>query len=1029
MHYGKLIFLLLLLIGTIDTAVAQQQAHFNNLTEKDGLSNNRVTCFYKDKAGYLWIGTESGLNRYNGNNWKIYKPSPRKKNYLSNSFITDIEQDAKESIWVSTRKGLNRIDVVAGTTEVFLPDDTGASVYAIPNDLIWDTYPDTDTSIWIAADAREFCHYNPVQKKFYYYDFIEYLAKNHFEINPAYHSIFRILPKSSAELWLATTDGVFSFNKQTGSFILLAAMALNSVTFFYFDTRVNKLYCADRQNKLHSIDPEKKETAVISLDKNKYRDKINLIYGLDKQYLFVPSSEGLVCVNEKNEVLYFLEGTAGKENALLPGKINCIYKDRQQITWVGTANGVSKFIPAFNNNLNISFPNSFTLDPDLSLKNFIYDPLSDEWLIASWKDNTVYTVNNTTGIVTKLKKPATFRDNNCYAFYSNNEDSIFMLGNGHLLLRHGLFTKWDKITLPPPYHNSVIICMAIDPEGNYWLGNMRRELFIYSPVTKKIWTPSKNDIDRDLTRCLATDFQNNCMWIGTSGYGLIRYDFSNNTFRFIETNIKSETAIHSFLINDILPDGKGNIWVATFEGGLAKYNASLPSGKGVVTYNTMVGLPDDNIYSLAPDGKGGAWFTTINGIGHIASDGSRKGLYNQQSGLPYSKFQQSIVALPTGKIATVMENNFICFDPGTSITSYEYPVVIDDIIVNDTMTLTGVSGANTKTFSYKQNAFTFHYAVLDFISPGALEYYYMLKGYENDWVHSGAQHSVRYSKLAPGTYTFMVKAKSENGDYYSPVAVFRFYIHPPFWQTWWFRAACALFAAGLIFWLIRKRIKFIRHEAELKQKIAETEMMALRAQMNPHFIFNCLNSIDNLIQNNEKEKATTYLAKFAKLIRAILENSKNNVIPCWKDMETLQLYLELEELRCDKRFSYKVNIDADILHGDYKVPPLVIQPFVENAIHHGLMNKKESDKELHIFVSAENNEISYVIEDNGVGRKQAAEYKKLNRSFHNSMGIDITMERINLFNGKNGSVKITDIYDEQQQAKGTKVEVRLVNQN
>src|SRR5436189_613203 len=105
--------------------------------------------------------------------------------------------------------------------------------------------------------------------------------------------------------------------------------------------------------------------------------------------------------------------------------------------------------------------------------------------------------------------------------------------------------------------------------------------------------------------------------------------------------------------------------------------------------------------------------------------------------------------------------------------------------------------------------------------------------------------------------------------------------------------------------------------------------------MNPHFIFNCLNSIDNLIQNNEKEKATAYLAKFAKLIRSILETSKNNVVPCWKDMETLKLYIELEEFRCDNKFSYEINMTDEISNGDYKIPPLTIQPFVENAIHHG----------------------------------------------------------------------------------------------
>jgi LytS/YehU family sensor histidine kinase len=200
--------------------------------------------------------------------------------------------------------------------------------------------------------------------------------------------------------------------------------------------------------------------------------------------------------------------------------------------------------------------------------------------------------------------------------------------------------------------------------------------------------------------------------------------------------------------------------------------------------------------------------------------------------------------------------------------------------------------------------------------------------------------------------------------------------------------------------------------------------------MNPHFIFNCLNSIDSLIQNNEKEKATVYLAKFAKLIRSILETSKNNAVPCWKDMETLKLYIELEEFRCDKKFSYKINITDEILNGDYKVPPLIIQPFVENAIHHGLLNKIEPDKTLTIDVAVKHNHICYCIEDNGVGRAKAGDYKKINRPAHESMGMQITSDRINLFNqNENGSIKITDLLNEWNQSYGTRVEVELINQS
>jgi len=236
--------------------------------------------------------------------------------------------------------------------------------------------------------------------------------------------------------------------------------------------------------------------------------------------------------------------------------------------------------------------------------------------------------------------------------------------------------------------------------------------------------------------------------------------------------------------------------------------------------------------------------------------------------------------------------------------------------------------------------------------------------------------------------------------------------------------------------LVAAKITAIRSEQSLLQakiemlgineKLSEARLVALRSQMNPHFIFNCLNSIDDLIQNNEKEKATEYLAKFAKLIRSILETSKNNTVPCWKDVETLTVYLELEELRCDNKFSFHLIVSKEIMEGDYKVPPLVIQPIVENAIHHGLLNKKEPDRQLLISVSIVNNCIHYTIEDNGVGRQLSAVYNQRNKPTHQSMGMQITTERINLFNQKaNGAVTITDLFNAEHGPSGTRVEVVL----
>jgi LytS/YehU family sensor histidine kinase len=308
-------------------------------------------------------------------------------------------------------------------------------------------------------------------------------------------------------------------------------------------------------------------------------------------------------------------------------------------------------------------------------------------------------------------------------------------------------------------------------------------------------------------------------------------------------------------------------------------------------------------------------------------------------------------------------------------------------------------------------------------------YYYQLEPLMKDFEQNADGH-LNFSGLPNGSYRLRVRGGDKLGNITPSTDTLDIIVEPFFWQTAWFKLLCIAATIVIISFIVARRIQNIRKEAALKQKIVESEMMALRAQMNPHFIFNCLNSIDNLIQDDQKEKATVYLAKFARLIRAILENSKKETIPCWKDAEALQLYLEMEMLRLDDKFSYSLDVDEKIMQGNYKVPPMILQPFVENAIHHGLLNKLDADKQLHITARVINGSIKYTVEDNGVGRTRAAEYKKINRPGHQSMGMQITTERINYFNeSERSAIRITDLYDEDGTPAGTRVEICLNNQN
>lgn len=219
-----------------------------------------------------------------------------------------------------------------------------------------------------------------------------------------------------------------------------------------------------------------------------------------------------------------------------------------------------------------------------------------------------------------------------------------------------------------------------------------------------------------------------------------------------------------------------------------------------------------------------------------------------------------------------------------------------------------------------------------------------------------------------------------------------------------------------------------RSEASLKQKIAEVKMQVLRAQMNPHFIFNSLNSIENFMMQNEKWLASDYLNKFTRLIRTILDSSLNELIPVAKDMEALQLYIDLQQLRFNNKFTYHTFIHPQILTGDYKVPSLIIQPFVENAIEHGVAHSEKNDCTISVSVNLQDGQLLYTIEDNGIGRQQAAAYNKQNKRHHKSVGLAITEDRIHIFNGTvagEEDIVITDLYGLENEPKGTSVKVKI----
>jgi LytS/YehU family sensor histidine kinase len=233
--------------------------------------------------------------------------------------------------------------------------------------------------------------------------------------------------------------------------------------------------------------------------------------------------------------------------------------------------------------------------------------------------------------------------------------------------------------------------------------------------------------------------------------------------------------------------------------------------------------------------------------------------------------------------------------------------------------------------------------------------------------------------------------------------------------------------AGLENELKLERLKKEQELASYQNRMVELEMQALRAQMNPHFIFNCLNSINRFILKNESEAASDYLTKFSKLIRLILQNSQSKSVPLENELEALRLYIEMEVLRFEGQFDYRISLDPDLEVEDLEVPPLIIQPYVENAIWHGLMHKEE-EGHLVIGLQREKDMLYCQITDNGVGRKRAAELKSKSASKSKSLGMQITahrLELINSINEKETTIEVVDLVDPAGEPCGTQVLLKI----
>ena len=446
-------------------------------------------------------------------------------------------------------------------------------------------------------------------------------------------------------------------------------------------------------------------------------------------------------------------------------------------------------------------------------------------------------------------------------------------------------------------------------------------------------------------------------YIGTQGAGLLIWDGDKELLQ-----LDTEQGLASNVIENISLNKNGQIYLSTYAGLSVLYPCQ--DGYTIRTYKKSDGLPSDEVYDV---------------------DYYHDTLY---------------AATGKGMVKLTLDDS----KPKTSLIP-----IIESITVNDSIYSFGFQH---KEFAHSENSIQINFKTIDFSAQGNVEYRYRVN---NETWPETKQTSVNFINLPPDYYKIDFQSKNSNGTW-SRSRSLSFEIRKPWWTQVWFLVLLSVIIALSLYKYFRARINKIRQEAQIKEDVRGLERQALQAQMNPHFIFNCLNAIQNYIMSNNKSEAMEYLSTFAKLIRQSLEASSHNKIALDHEISMLKNYLELEKMRFESRFDYKIELPNFLDVDELKIPPLLIQPFVENAVLHGMKHRKDGGLIIITF-EKEEDYLKVQVLDNGDGIKQ-----KSQSSNRRSYGVGITQKRLAHINSYQGSEYELDI---KSSAEGTQVNLDI----
>ena len=1028
-------FLKYLLIVLIPFTLKGQGFDVENFLVKEGLAQSQVFALMMDSRAYLWAGTQGGgLSRFDGNSFQTF--------YTKNgNYIHALAENQEGLIWIGSDRGLTSYDgfefithlenelksvntiFYSKKSELWIGAKNGLWVlrnenwinptrtHGFSNLDVKCFFEDSTGKIWVGTQKGILIFEN---------DKLDWLDPS-FGLNG--EPVSAIAQDGSGGIWIGTASkGIQVLIGNTRNTIdVIDGISSNNINCLLKDDD-DRMWIGTRDAGVSIWLPDDGSIRYLQEHDGLEASDIRQILQDDWGNIWLGSSGGgLAKCTEANFPFEYY----GTSEGLYEREVYAVSEDEEKNLWLATGNGLFKKIG--NSFEKYAEGRGFISEKSLSL---LHDQKGRLW-IGSENHGPILYEDNQFKFLNKNEVSGRGAIN---AIEEDAFGNIWFAVDGK-----GIFKLLEQDTIHVYYDKVQLDSMSILLGG---LSKSDSLLFRRDSVSQTTNIISMNEvvgINDKYVNCLFSNLGDE-IWYGSQDGRIGGISNDSLHYQFNE--------LDGIPIRSITSDGAEKIWIGTASRGIYKVDFFQDSFY-LRNYTKEEGLHSDNIYLIQFDEQKSLWAGNQSGVDQLQFDeaGNIKTIrsFGIAEGFEGGETcQNAVLNDREGNLWFGTRQGLMQYIPGRSYYNSVAPTVHLSAVQLFYKNLAETDYAawvhpwkglkENLLLPHNQNSLGFEFLGINHSTTAKVKYQWKLGGYESDWSPIVDKTNVNYSNLPPGIYNFQLRAYNESEVFNETPINVSFEIEKPYWEKWWFRlgliTAILILFTSIFKWRInreRQRSNEEKERLELEKNLLLLEQKALQLQMNPHFIFNALNSIQNLIGQQDNQKARYNLAKFSKLMRLTLENSRENTIPLEQEIKALENYLALEQFSRGNHFDYEIVVDELLDEETVHIPPMLIQPFVENAIIHGVAHIQHQGK---ITVEFKEKEAKLIcqVTDNGIGRAKAKTIKSQIDHQHKSVALQVTKERLdNLFPGRGytDSLVITDLHDEENNIVGTKVRVVL----